>query len=166
VIQPLAEYRNQIFMGGIVAIVVGVSLVVGVIYLPSTVKQTTTSSNFCSNPCIIIIKNLFYGNGLPVNVAVGTTVVWVNEDVSQNTVTSSCGLFNSEVLSHGQNFSYTFNRVGGYYYLNLIHPGSGWILVGGQSVQNVCTNTVYSFAYNSTSSSSIQNGTTSFTTSH
>lgn len=137
----MAEYRNQIFLGGTVAVVVAISIVAGVLYLPSGVSQSrsTSTNNFCSNPCIILIKNDVYGNGLPVSVAVGTIVIWINEGAGDNTVTSTCGIFNSPLLSDGQNFSYTFNQAGGYYYIDQIHPASSWVFVGGTGAQNVCS---------------------------
>ena len=67
---------------------------------------------------------------IPLNaqVTVGTTVVWVNDDVVGHTVQSSdgegnvIGLFNSPVLNTGDRFPYTFEEPGVYNYFCTLHP--------------------------------------------
>jgi plastocyanin len=58
----------------------------------------------------------------PVEVKVGETVTWVNDDSNLHTATSKDGIFNSDVLFEGQSFSYTFDKVGEYPYFCDIHP--------------------------------------------
>lgn len=68
------------------------------------------------------------------NVSVGTTVTWVNEDQTVNTVTSDGvntdtslltkarpGKFNSGPLNPGQSFSFTFSTPGTYQYSSIVH---------------------------------------------
>lgn len=67
---------------------------------------------------------------IPLNleVAKGTTVVWVNEDSVPHTVQSIdetgkiIGMFNSIPLKTGERFSYDFNEEGVYHYLCSLHP--------------------------------------------
>ncbi len=58
----------------------------------------------------------------PVEVEVGETVTWVNDDSTVHTATSKDGIFNSDVLFEGQSFSYTFDKEGEYQYFCDIHP--------------------------------------------
>jgi len=62
----------------------------------------------------------------------GTTVIWTNFDQVNHTVTSNTNLFNSGVLTLGQDFSYTFNAMGLYEYYCEIHPA----MVGEIHVMN------------------------------
>jgi Plastocyanin len=68
------------------------------------------------------------------NVSAGTTVTWVNEDQTANTVTSDGvntdtslltkagpGKFNSGPLNPGQSFSFTFSTPGTYQYSSIVH---------------------------------------------
>ncbi len=53
-------------------------------------------------------------------VKIGTTVTWTNNDTVLHVVKSS--LFESPQLSQGQTFQYTFNQAGTYDYNCSIHP--------------------------------------------
>jgi plastocyanin len=66
------------------------------------------------------------------NVPVGATVTWTNNDPVAHTVTSDSGLWNSGPISPGGTFSYTFTTPGTYTYHCMIHPYmTGEIVVGG-----------------------------------
>lgn len=68
----------------------------------------------------------------PVEVKVGETVTWVNDDSTVHTATSNDGIFDSDVLFRGQSFSYTFDKEGEYPYFCDIHPGMvGAVIVAG-----------------------------------
>lgn len=67
----------------------------------------------------------------PITVAVGTTVTWTNNDSTSHTVTSNTGLFNSNVLSAGKSFSFTFPTAGTFQYHCTFHSG----MVGSVVVQ-------------------------------
>ena len=57
-------------------------------------------------------------------VPVGTTVCWVNQDMTPHTVTSDVeGVFDSGSLQQGQTFEYTFNSAGSFPYHCLPHHG-------------------------------------------
>ncbi|MAE43247.1 hypothetical protein CMO93_05725, partial [Candidatus Woesearchaeota archaeon] len=54
----------------------------------------------------------------------GTTVTWVNDDMMAHTVTSKDGLFDSGILQPGQEFSFTFDTAGDFFYQCDLHPMS------------------------------------------
>ncbi len=67
---------------------------------------------------------------LPLNleVAAGTTVIWINDDVVEHTVQSQdgkgnvVGFFNSDVLETGDRFAHPFEDEGVYNYFCTLHP--------------------------------------------
>jgi len=67
----------------------------------------------------------------PVNVQVGATVTWVNDDSESHTSTSSAGAWDSGSLPPGARFSFTFQTVGSFNYQCLVHPN----MVGTVNVQ-------------------------------
>ena len=76
----------------------------------------------------------------PIQVSVGTTVTWTNNDAQPHTVTSGSNRqpdnkFNSSpnfnpLLNPGQTFSFTFTQAGNYPYFCTLHPN----MVGTVSV--------------------------------
>ena len=56
-----------------------------------------------------------------VNIKVGETVVWTNEDSAPHTVESSDGTLKSDELSKGDTYSHTFTKAGRYDYICGIH---------------------------------------------
>ena len=63
----------------------------------------------------------------PLEIAVGTTVVWTNQDEAPHTVTHGTyvkrgGAFDSGTRTQGQSFAFTFDEVGNYPYTCIIHP--------------------------------------------
>lgn len=74
-----------------------------------------------------VANSAFY---IPLNleVTVGTTVVWVNDDSVKHTVQSQdkegkiIGLFNSAPLETGERFAHTFDEPGVYNYYCTLHP--------------------------------------------
>jgi plastocyanin len=58
----------------------------------------------------------------PVEVKVGETVTWINDDSGRHTVTSKDGTFDSGVMGKGQSFSFTFDKAGEYPYFCEPHP--------------------------------------------
>jgi plastocyanin len=67
----------------------------------------------------------------PVNVAVGGTVRWVNNDNTAHTSTANGGAFDSGTIAPGGSFSQTFPSAGSFSYHCTIHPG----MVGTVNVQ-------------------------------
>ncbi|MDQ3468826.1 MAG: cupredoxin family copper-binding protein, partial [Actinomycetota bacterium] len=65
-------------------------------------------------------------------VPVGTTVEWVNNDSFAHSVVADDGSFRSENLAAGATFSFTFDAVGTFDYICGIHPSMlGTIVVTG-----------------------------------
>jgi plastocyanin len=67
----------------------------------------------------VSIKNFAF-NPKPLNIKVGTTVTWTNNDPMAHQIKSAT--FNSSPLSNGQTFSFTFSTAGTYNYSCAIHP--------------------------------------------
>jgi plastocyanin len=66
-------------------------------------------------------SNSYNPNRIEINV--GDTVTWINDDSSPHTVTSSNdSAFDSDVLMRGETFSFTFNKEGEYPYFCTLHP--------------------------------------------
>ncbi len=59
----------------------------------------------------------------PVEVKVGETVTWINDDFGRHTITSKDGTFDSGVMGKGQSYSFTFDKAGQYAYFCSPHPG-------------------------------------------
>lgn len=57
-----------------------------------------------------------------IQVHVGTTVTWTNQDSAPHSVTFQNGMKDSGLLNQGQSFSYTFNTPGTYQYYCTVHP--------------------------------------------
>lgn len=72
----------------------------------------------------LTIQNFAYQ---PANmqVRVGTTVTWMNQDNVPHSVTFKNGMKDSGLLTQGQSFSYTFNTPGAYQYYCSVHPYMG-----------------------------------------
>ena len=57
-----------------------------------------------------------------VEIQVGDTVTWTNDDDTEHTVTASDGLFDSGELAEGATFSFTFETAGEFSYFCAFHP--------------------------------------------
>jgi len=57
------------------------------------------------------------------NIAVGTTVTWMNTDSTAHTSTSDASGWNSGVVAPGAQFSFAFQTAGTFPYHCSIHPG-------------------------------------------
>jgi len=98
--------------------------------LTNTVPTTTTSTQV-SVPVVI---NTFMFQPERIEVPVGTTVVWTNQDAIEHTVTAGTpgnktGLFDSGFFNQGQQFSYTFTNVGEYAYFCQRHTSMRGVVV-------------------------------------
>jgi plastocyanin len=67
----------------------------------------------------------------PVNVAVGTTVTWTNNDSTTHDATANNGSFATGLIAPGRSASVTFQTAGTVAYRCTIHPG----MVGTINVQ-------------------------------
>ncbi len=73
----------------------------------------------------------------PVNIAIGDTVKWINDDTAAHTSTSGSpadgpdGNWDSSLIIAGSSFSNTFDAAGEYPYFCMVHPWmSGMVIVG------------------------------------
>ncbi len=69
----------------------------------------------------VTIQNLTY-QPATLQVRVGTTVTWTNQDNVSHSVTFRNGMKDSGLFAQGQSFSYTFNTPGTYQYYCTVHP--------------------------------------------
>jgi plastocyanin len=58
----------------------------------------------------------------PVEIKVGETVTWINDNSGRHTLTSKDGVFDSGMMGKGQSFSFTFDKAGEYPYFCGPHP--------------------------------------------
>jgi plastocyanin len=77
----------------------------------------------------VAIKDFAYGPA-SIDVTVGTTVAWTNEDSASHTVTADDGSFDSASLANGATFSQAFATAGTFPYHCTIHPNmKGTVIV-------------------------------------
>lgn len=107
----------------------------GIIDIPESEEKVMDESPDVTQTAEILIPN---GNArqsntgfyipLYLQVKVGTTVVWINDDNVLHTVQSQdlngkpTGLFNSNVLNTGDSFTFKFEESGTYNYYCTLHP--------------------------------------------
>ena len=80
------------------------------------VPQTSPGSPAANE---VIIKSFSY-NPKEINIKVGDTVTWTNEDSAAHTVTGSG--WDSGNMGQGQTYSKTFDKAGTYEYYCTFHP--------------------------------------------
>lgn len=80
---------------------------------PSGTGTTTTPQTYN-----ITIKNFAF-DPATLNIKVGDTVTWINQDIAPHRPNGT--IFHSNVINPGQSFSFTFNAAGTYDYICLIH---------------------------------------------
>jgi plastocyanin len=68
----------------------------------------------------VTIQNFAF-NPSTIEVAVGTTVTWTNQDTAGHTVTADDGSFDSKTLATGATFQQTFSTAGTFTYHCTIH---------------------------------------------
>jgi amicyanin len=100
--------------------------------------ETTAAAGETAAPAgeqvAVEIAGFQFNNGEPVTVAVGTEVVWTNNDSMDHSVEFSAdtGIPTSPELAQGDTYSFTFTEPGTYDYICGIHPRmTGTIVVEG-----------------------------------
>ncbi|HXY82110.1 MAG TPA: hypothetical protein VEH56_00205 [Candidatus Saccharimonadales bacterium] len=130
---------------------VGLSIMLGVILIASSLFIVTSIPNAKPAHCDIVIKNsLFYGGYYPETFAVmftnnAATVTWCvdHNSIHSDTVTSDVGLFNSGPIAQGVSWSYSFAQPGEYHYHSLLHfwmHGTIKVLQNPQSESEISPN--------------------------
>jgi plastocyanin len=107
------------------------ALAVGLIslYVDTTAifAQTTTTISMVPGSSAPKPDNKYYDPS-PANVAVGTTVTFVNDDATLHTAVSGTadsgpsGVFDSGYLAKGKSFQHTFDKAGTFDYYCTLHP--------------------------------------------
>jgi plastocyanin len=94
---------------------------------PSPTPSPTPTPGGPSSSVAIPAGAASLGNGAytpdGLNIAVGTTVTWMNTDSISHTSTSDVSGWNSGVVSPGGQFSFAFQTAGTFPYHCTIHPG-------------------------------------------
>jgi plastocyanin len=98
-----------------------------------TVPPPTASGPPPADATIVQIVDFAFAPA-SLEVPVGTTVAWTNDDTAPHTVTAEGGAFDSGVLDPGASFSFTFDQPGTYAYVCALHPNmQGTITVTGDA---------------------------------
>ncbi len=87
---------------------------------PGSTAISTAASVPVTGPHVSIANFTFSPDAL--TVPVGSTVTWINQDDIPHTVTSVDGIFKSDGLDTGDQFSFKFTKPGTYSYYCSIHP--------------------------------------------
>ena len=104
-------------------IAIGILMVLGVVAVSGCTSQNQSAGN------TVTIQNMAF-NPQTLDIKVGTTVTWINNDTVTHDVVIDSGLFTSGNLTHGMSYNYTFNQTGSYPYHCAIHPSmTGTIVV-------------------------------------
>jgi plastocyanin len=94
----------------------------GVAWLHDNGDGTTGLTIVVSDPGVsVTIRRSMY-RPTPLEIEVGTTVIWTNEDLLPHTVTATEGGFDSGYLAQGGDFSQTFDTPGEFPYYCTFHP--------------------------------------------
>ena len=83
--------------------------------------QQTPAATPATNVTQVTIANFAYAPS-NIQVSVGATVSWTNQDSAPHTVTFKNGMKDSGWLRQGQSFSYTFTTPGTFDYYCTVHP--------------------------------------------
>lgn len=97
------------------------------LYGGTPAQPSSGGSNAAISPDAVSIQNFAFNPGT-LTIKKGETVTWTNNDSVLHQIKSDT--FNSNPLSQGQTFSFTFNDTGTFNYSCAIHPSmTGKIIV-------------------------------------
>jgi plastocyanin len=129
---PALRWRQQLVISPIVGAslalaFVAVGVVASIIWAndgsASTTSSPTSSASTPGAPSGSVTIKGFAFEPTPLDVKVGDTVTWTNQDGVTHTVTAADGSFTSEDLDQGATFSHEFAAAGTVDYVCTIHPG-------------------------------------------
>lgn len=92
---------------------------------PSTsmaTSSTATPGDSSSDNEVVMRQTSF--DPVEIVVPVGSTVTWTNDDTISHTTTANDGTWDSDTMSPGDTFEYTFDTAGDYEFFCSIHPSS------------------------------------------
>lgn len=87
---------------------------------PSPSSPATTATVTIVNGASVLTTTAYSPN--PLNISVGTTVMWVNNDSTSHTSTANGGAWSSPTIAPGGQFSFAFGSAGTFSYHCSIHP--------------------------------------------
>ena len=103
----------------------GASPVAGMLGTPMAGMMATPEASPMASPgalgCVVEIRDFAF-HPAQIEISVGTTVTWTNQDSVAHTSTAEDGTWDSGNLDQGQSYSYTFDRPGTHPYVCLYHP--------------------------------------------
>src|SRR5262245_58290681 len=95
-------------------------------------KNSSPTSPSPTNVSVSIASNGFTPN--PINISVGSSVTWTNNDTSMHGVVANDGAFRSDGLATGRQYSYLFPTAGTFRYHDLSNASVvGTVNVSGSS---------------------------------
>ena len=96
-------------------------LLISAMVITSCSKGSSYNSTPTTPPTAVSIVNMSFSPAA-LNVTLGTTVTWTNNDNMTHTVTSDSSAFDSGNLTVGSKFTKVFSVAGTYEYHCTIHP--------------------------------------------
>jgi plastocyanin len=111
--------RRGVFVSGLLTAVV----LAGVLLLAGPLGTTVNAQQPAATAMDVKIDNFSFSPAT-LTIAVGTTVMWTNQDDIPHTVVSTDDprAFRSKVLDTDEKFSYTFTKAGTFAYFCSVHP--------------------------------------------
>jgi plastocyanin len=105
---------------------VGLALLLTACATSATPEKSPAASTGVSAPATakVTMSGMTF---IPANlkVAVGTTVIWDNQDLAQHNVLADDNSFKSGLIAGGQTFKFTFQKAGLFHYYCGLHGGPG-----------------------------------------
>jgi plastocyanin len=133
---PALRWRQQFLISPVVGGTLALALVAAGVVSTAIWANTGSSSNTYSStsttapdggttgaPTQAVTIKGFAFDPAELDVAVGDTITWTNQDGATHTVTAADGTFSSENLGQGATFSHEFDAAGTYAYVCNIHSG-------------------------------------------
>jgi plastocyanin len=96
---------------------------------PTEVPEPTQAPSPAEEITVNIVDSSFTHS--TITVPVGTTVIWTHNGQYPHTVTLDDGSFDSDSLSSGDTYIYTFDQAGTYTYYCKFHGGPGGVGMSG-----------------------------------
>ena len=91
-------------------------------------SKSYNNGNGNNNSPKVYMKNSVFSNA-NLQVTMGTTVTWINNDTTVHTVTADNGSFDSGDITPGASFNYTFSSAGTFAYYSKRQTGMTGIVV-------------------------------------
>jgi plastocyanin len=118
--------KKRSFLTGSLMILLAAILTVGC-------SKSNNNGNGNNNSPKVYMKNSVFSN-TNLQITMGTTVTWINDDIVAHTVTADNGSFDSGNINPGGSFNWTFSSAGTFAYHSKLQMGmTGIVVVAGSS---------------------------------